>query len=88
VLDPHLGGDEQLVAGDATLGDRATDGFLVAVGGGGVDGPVASGEGVGDDLLGLFIGTWNTPKPSIGIRTPLLRVIRRFCVDTVASFVG
>ena len=33
-------------------------------------------------------GTWKTPKPRIGIWTPLLRVIRRFCVDTVASFVG
>jgi hypothetical protein len=32
------------------------DGFLVAVGGGGVDGPVAGGEGVGDDLLGLLVG--------------------------------
>ena len=56
VLDPHLGGDEQLVARDAALGDRAADGFLVAVGGGGVDRPVAGGERVGDDLLGLLVG--------------------------------
>jgi hypothetical protein len=39
VLDPHFGGDEQLVAGDAAVDDRAADGFLVAVGRGGVDGP-------------------------------------------------
>jgi hypothetical protein len=56
VLDPHFGGDEELVAGDAALGDRAADGFLVVVGGGGVDGSVAGGQGVADDLLGLFVG--------------------------------
>ncbi len=63
VLDPHLGGDEQLLARDAALGDRPADGFLVAVGGGGVDGPVAGGKGVGDDLFGLRVGDLEDAEP-------------------------
>ena len=47
VLDPELGGDEQLVARDAAGGDGAADGLLVLVGGGGVQRAVAGGERVG-----------------------------------------
>jgi hypothetical protein len=54
VLDPQFGRDEQFVAQDATLGDRAADLLLVEVGGGGVEQPVASRECVGDGLLGLL----------------------------------
>jgi hypothetical protein len=54
VLKPQLGGDEQLLAGNAALGDSAANGLLVAVGGGGVEQPVPGGEGVDDDLLGLL----------------------------------
>jgi len=39
VLHPQLGGDEQVVAGDAALGDGAPDRLLVLIGGGGVDVP-------------------------------------------------
>ena len=53
VLHPQLGGDEQLLAGDAAGGDGATDGSLVAVGGGGVEVAVAGRQGVSDGLLGL-----------------------------------
>jgi hypothetical protein len=56
VLDPELGGHEQLVAGNAAGGDRAADGLLVAVGGGGVQRAVAGGQRVADDLLGLLGG--------------------------------
>ncbi len=56
VLDPELGGDEQVLAGDAAVLDRVADGVLVAVGGGGVQQPVAGGEGIGDGLLGLVGG--------------------------------
>ena len=54
VLDPELGGDEQLLAGDAAAPDGASDGFLVGVGGGGVDQAVPCGHGIRDDLLGLL----------------------------------
>jgi hypothetical protein len=56
VLHPQLRGDEQLLAGDAAGGDGAADGFLVAVGGGGVEVAVAGGQGAGDGLLGLLGG--------------------------------
>ncbi len=52
-LDPQLGGDEQFIAGDAAGGDRASDRFLVLVGGGGVEHPVAGGEGVADRPFAL-----------------------------------
>jgi len=42
-LHPQLGGDEQLSAGNAAGGDGTADGFLVAVGGGGVEVAVAGG---------------------------------------------
>jgi hypothetical protein len=54
VGDPQLGGDEQLPARDAAGLDGPADGLLVDVGGGGVDVPVAGGEGIGDGLLGLL----------------------------------
>jgi hypothetical protein len=55
ILDPQLGGDEQLLARDAALLDGPPHGLLVAVRGGGVEGPVARGEGVGDRLLCLLV---------------------------------
>jgi hypothetical protein len=74
VLDPQLGGDEQLVPRDAAVGDGPADGLFVPVRLRGVEVAVADGEGVGDGLLGLVGGTWKTPNPRIGIWTPLLRV--------------
>ena len=56
VLDPQLGGDEQLVAGMPLLAHGPADRLLVAVGGGGVDVPVADLERRGDRLLGLLRG--------------------------------
>jgi hypothetical protein len=44
VLDPELGGDEQLVTRDAAGGDGSTEGLLVLVGGCGVDVAVADLE--------------------------------------------
>ena len=41
----------------------APDGFLVAVGGGGVQVPVPGGQGVGDGLLGLVGGDLEHPEP-------------------------
>ena len=53
VLDPQLGGDNQLLPRDAAGGDGPADGRLVLVGLGGVEVAVADGEGVGDGPLGL-----------------------------------
>jgi hypothetical protein len=44
VLDPELGGDEQLVTRDAAGGDGSTEGLLVLVGGCGVEVAVADLE--------------------------------------------
>jgi hypothetical protein len=56
VLHPELGGHEQLFSGDAARGDRTSDCLLVALGGGGVQRPVARREGVAHGLLGLVNG--------------------------------
>src|SRR5699024_535879 len=53
---PQLGGDEELVTGDAGLRDGAAHALLIAVDSGGVDVAVADFEGVGDDALGLVRG--------------------------------
>jgi hypothetical protein len=58
VLDPQLGGDEQLVPTDAAGGDCPADGRFVPVRLGGVEVAVAAGEGVGGGLLGLVGGIW------------------------------
>jgi len=58
VLDPQLGGDEQLLPRDAAGGDGAPDGLLVLVGRGGVDVPVADLEGLGDGAFGSSAGIW------------------------------
>ena len=56
VLDPQLGGDEQLVPRDAAVPDGPADGLFVPVRLRGVEVAVADGEGVGDGLLGLVGG--------------------------------
>jgi hypothetical protein len=50
---PQLGGDEQLVPGNAR--DRLADAFLVAVGRGGVDAAVAGLQCRGDRVEGLLL---------------------------------
>ncbi len=45
-----------------------------SVGSGGVDQPVPDLERSGDGPLGLSGGIWYTPKPTIGISTPLFNV--------------
>ena len=58
VLHPHLGGDEQLLPGADTLGNRLPHslayGVLVGVGGGGVDQPVARLDGLQYRAFALF----------------------------------
>jgi hypothetical protein len=54
VLNPELGGDEQLLARDSAGGDGPADRFLVAVGGGGVEVAVADLEGLGHGALGVL----------------------------------
>jgi hypothetical protein len=56
LLDPELGGDEQFAARDAAAGDGLADGYLVLVGGGGVERAVAGGECVRHRLLCLLGG--------------------------------
>jgi hypothetical protein len=63
VLDPQLGGDEQLVPRDAAGGDGPADGLLVVVGLGGVEVAVADGEGVADRLGGLVGRDLEDPEP-------------------------
>jgi hypothetical protein len=63
VLDPQLGGDEQLVPRDAAGGDGPADGLLVVVGLGGVEVAVADREGVADRLLGLVGRDLEDPEP-------------------------
>jgi hypothetical protein len=87
-LDPQLGGDEQLLPGDAAGGDGPADGLLVAVGLRGVEVAVADSEGVGDGCSVWSGGTWKTPNPRIGIWTPLLRVTWRFWSDMVAGLLS
>ena len=50
---PQLRGDEQLLARDAGLGNRAAHAFLVSVDGSGIDVAVAHLEGLEDQLFGL-----------------------------------
>src|SRR5207249_2037641 len=52
-----------LFAPEAARGDGPADGFLVAVRGGGVDGPVAGSQRVGNDLLGLLVGDLEDAEP-------------------------
>ena len=73
-LDPQLGGDEQIGAVDATLGDGPAHRVLVAVGRGGVQVAVAGRQRLRHDLFGLLGGDLEDPNPRIGIWTPLLRV--------------
>ena len=54
MLYPQLGGDEEVLPQDAASGDGVADGFLVAIGGGGVQVAVPGGQRVADDLLGLL----------------------------------
>src|SRR5699024_7810509 len=53
---PQLGGDEELVTGDAGLRDGAAHALLIAVDSGGVDVAVADFAGVGDDAFGVVQG--------------------------------
>jgi len=80
---PELGGDEQLVAGDAAVGDGLADAFLVAVGGRGVNEAVPGFEGQGDRLIDLIGGDLEDAEASWGISTPLLRVIIGGCAMAV-----
>ena len=54
VGDPHLGGDEDVLAGQSTGGDGRAHALLVAVGLGGVDVAVADLEGLEHGALGLL----------------------------------
>ncbi len=63
---PELGGDEELLAGDARGGDRGADAFLVAVGGGGVDVAVADVERPLDHLLGVLGRDLEDAEPELG----------------------
>jgi hypothetical protein len=54
LLDPQLGGDEELAARKARLLNRSADGFLILVAGGGVERAVSGFESVADGLLGVL----------------------------------
>src|SRR5690606_20253456 len=56
VVVPHLGGDEQFVAGDAAVGDRPADLAFVPVHLGGVEEPVSGGQRGGDGFVADFVG--------------------------------
>ena len=55
VLDPQLGGDEELVAGDSAGPDRRPDRFLVAVGGRSIQLAVTGCEGGFNRGLGFLV---------------------------------
>ena len=61
-LAPDLGGDVQLVAGDARLGDGTADALLVEVAPGGVDRAVAQAQRLADDAGGLVGGHLEHPE--------------------------
>ena len=53
ILNPQLGGDEQLAAGDAAGPHRRADIFLVLVGGGGVEAPRTDRSDLSGEPLGI-----------------------------------
>ena len=51
ILNPQLGGDEQLFPGDPAFGDSGSHRFLVEISGGGIDKPIPHRKGVAHRLL-------------------------------------
>ena len=61
-------------AGTPLARSPRADGLLVHVGGGRVDQPVANRDRLDDAALALAdVGDLETPKPTIGIRSPLFK---------------
>src|SRR5205085_11725975 len=60
---PHLRRDEDVVAGNPALGERATDLLLVAVGARGVDVPVSELERCDDGRFGALAACEPGPEP-------------------------
>jgi hypothetical protein len=58
LLDPELGGDEQFAPRDAAAGDGSADGFLVLVGGGGVERAVAAASAAVTACSVCSAGIW------------------------------
>ena len=63
---PQLGGDEDVLAGQARGGERRADAGLVAVGGGGVDVAVAGVKRLLDDPLGVLGRDLEDAEPELG----------------------
>ncbi len=63
VLDPELGGDEEVLAGDPAGPDRGTHRRLVEVGGSGVQVPVARRQSGLGRCLGLLVRDLEDPEP-------------------------
>jgi hypothetical protein len=74
VLHPQLGGHEQLLARKTAAIECTSDRFLVLVGGGGVDEPVADLESRGDGRLGLLRGDLEDAKADDRLSTPQFSV--------------
>ena len=74
LLDPQLGGDEQLIAGDAAGGHGTANCFLVLIGGGCVEVAVADLQGGGNGPRGIYGRNLEDAEAEDGITTPLLSV--------------
>jgi hypothetical protein len=65
---PHLRGDEHVAVGNTAGPHRGTDGCLIAVDLGGIEGPITHFEGIATSLRAAWGATCQVPKPRIGIR--------------------
>ena len=63
VVNPHLGGDKQVLTGNTGATDTLTHGRLIEVGLGGIDVAVSGGDSVSDGLRGRICRNLEDTEP-------------------------